>query len=82
MLACGAATYPLGPTLLNAGLNEKVGSYVLLNMRGAYVFWKEKGKDKAEFAVTAFNALNDKHREHPLGDLIGSRVMGWLTLRY
>jgi len=78
----GAATYPLGPSLLNAGLNEKVGSYVLLNMRGAYVFWKEKGKDKAEFAVTAFNALNDKHREHPLGDLIGSRVMGWLTLRY
>jgi outer membrane receptor protein involved in Fe transport len=78
----GAATYPLGITLLNAGLTQKVDSYVLLNMRGAYVFWKENGKDKAEIAVTAFNALNDKHREHPLGDLIGSRVMGWLTLRY
>ena len=78
----GAATYPLGTSLLNAGLNQKVGSYVLLNMRGAYVFWKEKGKDKAEIAVTAFNALNDQHKEHPEGDTIGSRVMGWLTIKY
>jgi hypothetical protein len=26
--------------------------------------------------------LNDKHKEHPLGDTIGSRVMGWLTVRF
>ena len=31
---------------------------------------------------SAFNALNDKHKEHPLGDTIGSRVLGWLTVRY
>jgi len=29
-----------------------------------------------------FNALNDMHKEHPLGDTIGSRVMGWLTLKF
>jgi iron complex outermembrane receptor protein len=28
------------------------------------------------------NRLNDKHKEHPLGDTIGSRVMGWLTMRF
>ena len=36
----------------------------------------------AEFAISAFNELNDKHKEHPLGDTIGSRVMGWLTVRF
>jgi iron complex outermembrane receptor protein len=56
--------------------NERVGSYFLLNLRGAYQFWK------TEVAVTASNALNDKHREHPLGDKIGSQVLGWVTLRY
>ena len=40
------------------------------------------GKDKAEIAVTALNALNDQHKEHPEGDTIGSRVMGWLTIKY
>lgn len=24
---------------------------------------------------------NDTHREHPLGDLLGTRVMGWLTVK-
>jgi iron complex outermembrane receptor protein len=42
-----------------------------------YCFWHEK----AEVAVSAFNALNDRHKEHPLGDTIGSRVMGWVTIR-
>ena len=63
-----------------------VGSYQLLNLRGAYRFWQEVAAAgygrEAEVAVSAFNALNDTHKEHPLGDLIGSRVMGWLTLRY
>ncbi len=36
----------------------------------------------AEVAVSAFNAWNDQHMEHPLGDTIESRVMGWLTVRY
>ncbi|MEW6245605.1 MAG: hypothetical protein AB1555_02720 [Nitrospirota bacterium] len=37
---------------------------------------------EAEVAVSAFNALNDKHKEHPLGDEIGSRVRGWVTLKF
>jgi iron complex outermembrane receptor protein len=81
----GAASYPSGVAFTSfsqQGLiqapNTRVGSYNLLNIRAAYRFWK----DKAEMAVTAFNALNDRHREHPLGDTIGSRVMGWLTLKF
>ncbi|WP_447599801.1 TonB-dependent receptor plug domain-containing protein [Nitrospira sp. Nam80] len=58
--------------------NTRVGSYVLLNVRVGYFFWH----DRAEAAFAVFNALNDKHKEHPLGDTIGSRVMGWLTVRY
>ena len=62
-----------------------VGNYHLLNLRGAYRFWQEAAtagyRREAEVAVSVFNALNDKHREHPLGDLLGSRVMGWLTVK-
>jgi iron complex outermembrane receptor protein len=55
-----------------------VPSYNLLNLRAGYRFWKEK----AEVAVSVFNALNDRHKEHPLGDTIGSRVMGWVTIKF
>lgn len=55
-----------------------VSSYTLLNLRGAYRFWK----DKAEVSVSMFNALNDRHKENPVAETIGSRVMGWVTLRY
>jgi len=58
--------------------NTQVGSYTLLNLRVAYSFWR----DKAELAFAVFNALNDKHMENPLGDTIGSRAMGWLTVKY
>jgi len=58
--------------------DTRVGSYTLVNLRGAYQFWHER----AEVAVAVFNALNDRHRENPTGDLIGSRVMGWLTIKY
>ena len=36
----------------------------------------------AEVAISAFNALNDTHKEQPLGETIGNRVMGWLTVRF
>jgi iron complex outermembrane receptor protein len=87
----GAATYPINPFFSAAAgfpggqpaPNSRVGSYVLLNLRGAYRFWQEKQSGReAEMAFTAFNALNDKHKENPLGDEIGSRVMGWLTIKY
>jgi iron complex outermembrane recepter protein len=60
-----------------------VGSYTLVNLRGAYKIWKEKGTDReAEVAISVFNALNDQHKENPVGDLIGTRAIGWLTIRY
>jgi iron complex outermembrane receptor protein len=55
-------------------------------MRAGYRFWQQKAAAgymrDAEVAVSVFNALNDEHKEHPLGDLIGRRVMGWLTVRF
>ncbi len=88
----GAATYPVAQTytaLSPFGViapAPQVDSYNLLNLRGAYKFWQQKAEAgfmrDAEVAISAFNALNDKHKEHPLGDTIGSRVMGWLTVRY
>ena len=80
----GAATYPISglySAFAPFGVvppDPRVGSYNLLNIRAAYKFWHEK----AEVAVTAFNALDDRHKENPIGDTIGSRVMGWLTVRY
>lgn len=86
------ATYPVIETyqaLAQFGAtvpNSRVGGYTLLNLRGAYRFWKQKTEGAylrdAEVAVSAFNSLNDTHKEHPLGDTLGSRVMGWLTVRY
>lgn len=89
----GSAGYPPGQsftTFSQAGLvtlpNPLVGSYNLLNLRAGYRFWQQKAAAgymrDAEVAVSVFNALNDEHKEHPLGDLIGRRVMGWLTLRF
>ena len=85
-----AATYPLGSafsTFASTSIqSERVDSYNLLNMRAGYKFWQQKAAAgymrDAEVAVSVFNALNDEHKEHPLGDLIGRRVMGWLTLRF
>jgi outer membrane receptor for ferrienterochelin and colicin len=88
----GSVTYPISPifqTLAPFGAivpDPRVGSYNLLNLRAGYKFWKQKASAgylrEAEVAISAFNALNDKHKEYPLGDTIGSRVMGWLTVRF
>ena len=82
----GAGVYPVRPEFsqfASIGLipqsavpNPRIGSYTLLNVRAGYRFWQ----NRAEIAVSAFNALNDQHREHPLGDILSSRVMGWFTL--
>ena len=88
----GSATYdisqsfsalaPFGASVPSAS----VGSYNLLNIRVAYKFWQQKAEAgymrDAEVALSAYNWLNDEHKEHPLGDTIGSRVMGWITVRY
>ena len=86
------ATYPLidffralAP-VLPTQTSPTVNNYTLLHLRGAYKFWQEKAEAgymrDAEVAISAFNSLNDTHKEHPLGDSLGSRVMGWLTVRY
>ena len=79
-----AATYPLASaftTLAPFGVvapDARVGPYTLLNLRAGYSFWN----DQAETALSVFNALNDRHKEHPLGDTIGTRVLGWLTVKF
>ena len=88
----GAATYPNSTAFQSFAPfgvvppNPRVGNYNLLNLRVAYKFWQQKAEAgymrDAEVAISAFNALDDRHKEHPLGDTIGSRVMGWLTVRY
>ena len=91
----GGATYPIAGSFtafspfFQPGVtvpSTSVSSYNLLNIRVAYKFWQEKAEAgylrDAEVALSAYNALNDEHKEHPLGDTIGSRVMGWITVRY
>ena len=87
----GAATYPLASAFsefVPLGVvppNTRIDGYHLLNLRGAYRVWQEQPsvgyRREAELAISIFNALNDTHREHPLGDLLGTRVMGWLTVK-
>ncbi len=79
----GKATYPIvngfqfAPLFGNTAPQHRVPDYHLLNIRGGYRFWD----DRAEVALSVFNALNDRHKEHPLGDTIGSRVLGWLIVK-
>jgi iron complex outermembrane recepter protein len=79
-------TFNLAPLFGNAIPNRALDGYTLLNLRISYKFWQQKTEAgymrDAEVALSAYNSLNDTHREHPLGDTIGSRVMGWLTVRY
>ncbi len=82
----GGATYPINGTFAvgfsafggSPPPNTRVASFTLVNLRGGYTFWD----DQLELAISVFNALNDKHNEHPLGEIIGSRTMGWLTFRF
>ena len=89
----GNASYPLADIFtslarfFDAGTtlpNELVPAYNLLNLRLGYRLWQQSTGDdvrEAELALSVFNALNDQHREHPLGDFLGTRVMGWLTVK-
>lgn len=89
----GMASYPLSEPFTNLAPffppgtllpQEQVPAYNLLNLRLGYLLWRQQTGDdvrEAELALSVFNALNDTHREHPLGDLLGTRVMGWLTVK-
>jgi iron complex outermembrane receptor protein len=88
----GSVTYPINQAFFAfvpfgaPPVDPRVGSYNLLNMRAGYRFWQQKAAAgymrDAEVAVSVFNALDDEHKEHPLGDLISRRVMGWVTMRF
>ncbi|MBU6432249.1 MAG: TonB-dependent receptor plug domain-containing protein [Nitrospirae bacterium] len=87
----GQTTYALSgesKLLVSGGLVDmnRYDGPISGNLSGAYRLWKEKAAagymHEAEVAVSALNALDDRHKEHPLGDTIGSLVMGWLTVRY
>lgn len=89
----GEASYPLSELFTNLAPffpdgtvlpSERIPSYNLLNIRLGCLIWRQQASDyarEAEVALSVFNALNDTHREHPLGDLLGTRVMGWLTVK-
>jgi outer membrane receptor for ferrienterochelin and colicin len=53
-------------------------SYELLNARVGYRFLR----NQAEVSGVAFNLLNDKHREHPFGQIIGRNLMGFFSYRF
>jgi len=53
-------------------------AYSLVNGRVGYRFLK----NQAEASVMAFNLLGTEHREHPFGQKVGRRVMGFFTYRF
>ncbi len=86
----GSVQYPIdnlfqtvaGPPFNGAQAPEtRIGSYFLLNFKAGYRFFELNGQKQAEIGISVFNALNDKHQEHPLGETIKSRVIGWLTIQ-
>ena len=56
-----------------------LGAYSLLNARLGFHFLAH---DKAEVSVVGFNLLGTEHREHPFGQVVGRRVMGYLSYRF
>jgi iron complex outermembrane receptor protein len=57
---------------------EKIKGYTLLNTRLGYRFLG----NRMEVAVMVFNLLHDKHREHPLGDELGTRFTTTLSYAF
>jgi outer membrane receptor for ferrienterochelin and colicin len=53
-------------------------AYTLFNARVGYRFLK----NQAEVSGTVFNALDLRHREHPLGQVVGRRFMGFLSYKF
>ncbi|HXN34203.1 MAG TPA: TonB-dependent receptor, partial [Polyangiaceae bacterium] len=53
-------------------------AYTLLNARVGYRFLR----DHAELSAVAFNLLDDKHREHPFGQVLDRRLMGFFSCKF
>jgi iron complex outermembrane receptor protein len=52
--------------------------YALVNARIGYRFLR----NHAEVSAAGFNILDSVHREHPFGQLVGRRIMGFFTYRF
>jgi hypothetical protein len=39
-------------------------------------------RNQAEVRGVAFNLLDDEHREHPYGQIVGRRLMGFFSYRF
>lgn len=55
---------------------QDIPSYTLLNLNVGYRFFH----DKVGLTLSSFNLLHDIHREYPLGDEVGSRVIAQLNV--
>jgi outer membrane receptor for ferrienterochelin and colicin len=55
-----------------------LAAYTLLNARLGYRFMQ----NHAEVSAVAFNLLADKHREHPFGQMVDQRLMGFLSYKF
>lgn len=56
----------------------RIPGYVLLNARVGYRLFD----DQLELAVSGFNLLGQRHRQHPFGQRIDTRVLGSATVRF
>ncbi|MBI1822603.1 MAG: TonB-dependent receptor [Nitrospirae bacterium] len=61
----------VGPVVLT-----DIPAYTQVNFKLGYRFWK----DKMELGISVFNLLHAVHREYPLGDEIGSRLLAQLNV--
>jgi iron complex outermembrane receptor protein len=55
-----------------------IPAYTLLNARVGYRFLK----NQAEVSATGFNLLNQRHQQHPFGQVVGRRFMGFFTYKF
>jgi iron complex outermembrane receptor protein len=55
-----------------------IDAYALVNAKLGYRFYR----NHAELSGVAFNLLDDQHREHPFGQIIDRRLMGFFTYRF
>jgi iron complex outermembrane receptor protein len=53
----------------------KTDPYTIVNLRIGYKFLK----DKIEVAASAFNLLNDEHKEYPIAEDLGRRIVGTIS---
>ena len=67
---------PLTMTTRN-GTDPKVAEYILLNIKTGYRFTED-----TQLSISAFNLLDDRHREFIAGDEVGRRVTANLATRF